>query len=238
MDGISRSLLQGLTEALSGNTVIPSAEIRRRRSEAASLRISPPSKARSMPFAAAMIGALLISVAGVSPVAAGKGSHGMGGIGMQGGLKPGWNPGGRGSLLPPAYLLITALKITNGDAFKAALGDLIVSTTPFAGRLAVNMDKPVSWKGAAPERVVMIQFDSPDQAQGWKNSDAFKDFDAELRQSSDSVMQLLQALPGAADRSEGQGGRSNVGFDQKGFEPLVKKYDETLKNMPDVCKGC
>jgi uncharacterized protein (DUF1330 family) len=59
----------------------------------------------------------------------------------------------------------------------------------------VDMDKPVSWEGTAPEHVVMIQFDNSNQAQAWKSSDAFKSFDAELHRSSESTIQLVQGLP-------------------------------------------
>jgi uncharacterized protein (DUF1330 family) len=126
------------------------------------------------------------------------------------------------------------------EAFKVTMRDLMAADTPFAGRLAVDMDKPASWEGTAPEHVVMIQFDKPDQAQAWKSSDAFKSFDAELHRSSESTMQLVQGLPTPAARGIGGGrrGRGNVRFDQKSFEPNVKEYDQLLIKMQGICKGC
>jgi antibiotic biosynthesis monooxygenase (ABM) superfamily enzyme len=35
----------------------------------------------------------------------------------------------------------------------------------------MDTDKPIAWEGSAPEHVVMVQFDNPDQAQAWKSSD-------------------------------------------------------------------
>jgi hypothetical protein len=85
----------------------------------------------------------------------------------------------------------------------------------------------------------MLQFANPDQAQEWKSSDAFKSLDAELHRSSESTMQLLEGLPTPAPRgiAGGRGGRGNVRFDQKAFEP-VKEYDEMLSKMHSICKGC
>jgi uncharacterized protein (DUF1330 family) len=164
--------------------------------------------------------------------------HGMAGFGVQGGHRMG--AGGSEGLLTPTYVLITVSKITDAEAFKVTMRDLMAADTPFAGRLAVDMDKPVSWEGTATEHVVMIQFDNADQAQAWKSSDAFKTFDAELHRSSESTMQLVQGLPTPAARGIGGGrrGRGSVRFDQKAFEPNVKEHDQLLNKMNGICKGC
>jgi uncharacterized protein (DUF1330 family) len=163
-----------------------------------------------------------------------RGGHGMGGFGMLGHRM---GAGGGEGLLAPAYVLVSVSKITDAEAFKITISDLMAAVTPFAARLAVEMDKPVSWEGTAPEHMVMIQFDNPDQAQAWKNSDAFKKFDADLHRSSESTMQLVQGLPAPAARGMG-GGRRGRGFDQKAFEPNVKEYDQMLNKMNGICKGC
>jgi hypothetical protein len=100
------------------------------------------------------------------------------------------------------------------------------------------MDKPISWEGTAPEHVVMIQFDNTDQAQVWKNSDAFKSFDAGLHRSSESTMQLVQGQPMPAVRRIGGGRRGRGRLDPKAFEPNVKEYDQMLNKMSGICKGC
>jgi uncharacterized protein (DUF1330 family) len=137
----------------------------------------PELKTWSASFRAAAICAFLVCVAPGTPVMA-RGGHGMRGFGVQGGHRMG--AGGNEGLLTPTYVLITVSKIADAEAFKVTMRDLMAADTPSAGRLAVDMDKPVSWEGTAPEHVVMIQFDNPDQVQVWKNSDAFKTFDAEL----------------------------------------------------------
>lgn len=194
---------------------------------------SPGSTRWRTSFGAAAICALLICATHGTPAAA-RGGHGMGGFGMHGGSRMGAGEG----LLTPAYVLITVSKITDAEAFKVTMHDLMAAQTPLAGRLAVDMDKPVAWEGTAPEHVVMIRFDNPDQAQAWKNSDAFKSFDTELHRSSESTMQLVQGLPTPAARGIGGGRRGRGGLDPKAFEPNVREYDEMLSKMKGVCKGC
>jgi uncharacterized protein (DUF1330 family) len=196
-------------------------------------------------FGAAAICAVMVCMAWATPaVARGGFMHGMGGLGMHGmgfGMHGGhgMGPGRREALLTPAYVLITVSAITDAEAFKVTINDLSAATAPFAGRLAADMDKPVAWEGTAAEHVVMIQFDNPDQAQAWKNSDAFKTFDAALHRSTQSSIQLVQGLPTAMANAEGgRGGRRNARLDPKAFEPNVTEYDQVLSKMHGICKGC
>ena len=114
----------------------------------------------------------------------------------------------------------------------------LAGDTALAGRFAVDVEKPVSWEGSAPEHVVMIRFDNPDQAQAWKNSDSFKSFDAELHRSSEATMLLVQGLPVPAAGGIGGGRRGRGRLDPKAFEANVKDYDQMLSKMKGVCKGC
>ena len=198
------------------------------------VRRAPALETRSASFRAAAICILLINLAYVMPaMARGGHMHGIGGFGVH----EGHGMGAGGGLLTPTYVLITVSKITNAEAFKGALRDLMAAETPFGGRVAMDTDKPIYWEGTAAEHVVMIQFDNPDQAQVWKSSDAFKSFDTELHRSSESTMQLVQGLPTPAARGVGRRGRGR-GIDQKAFEPNVKEYDQMLTKMHGICKGC
>jgi hypothetical protein len=79
----------------------------------------------------------------------------------------------------------------------------------------------------------MIQFADPEQAQAWKNSEAFKSFDTDLNKSSSSTMQFVQALP----VPEGHGGRGR--FEAKAFEPNVRDFDRLLnQRLKTICRGC
>jgi uncharacterized protein (DUF1330 family) len=173
---------------------------------------------------------LLIGLALCGSSMARGGGHGMGGFGFHGGGRL-----GRGDrMTAPAYVLIAVSSVTDAAAFKKALEGLPAALTSFSGRLAADLEKPVSWEGIASEYLVMLQFPNAEQAQAWKNSDAFKSFDADLRRSTTSTMQLVQGLPMPSGRG-GRGGR----FDAKAFEPNVKNYDRLLdQRIKNICKGC
>ena len=219
------------------SALIPSGNTRPR-SDAYSegrFKIRFPESKRRFALISTVTCALLLSIVwGAPAIARGGFMHGMGGFGMHG------HAGGREGFLTPAYVLITVSKITDAEAFKATMQDLIVTTAPFAARLAVDIDKPVSLDGTAAEHVVMLEFDNPDQAQAWKKSDVFKKFDEDLRRSSESNMQLVQGLPMpvAHGMGEGRGGRGSARLDPKAFEPNVKEYDQMLNKMHGICKGC
>jgi len=171
--------------------------------------------------------------------------HGMGGphmdasSGLHGGAGIGGGRGGRQGrlMLTPAYVLISVSRVTDPEAFKTMMSHLPGELASFGGRLAADTDKPVSWDGTAPEHVVMIQFDSADQAQAWKNSDPFKSFDVELHRTSSATLQLVQGLP-LHGGNDGSAGRAHMRLDQKAFEPLVRKNDERLTKMRGICSSC
>ena len=81
----------------------------------------------------------------------------MGGLGLHESRAIGL--GQRGELRTPAYVLIAVSEITGAEAFKKAIQTLTDTATPSAGRLVVDLDKPVAWDGIAPEHVVMIEFE-------------------------------------------------------------------------------
>jgi uncharacterized protein (DUF1330 family) len=174
---------------------------------------------------------LFVFITSVAPaMARGGHMHGLGGFG----LHEGHGMRGGGELLTPTFVLIAVSKITDAEAFKGAM-HVMAADTSVAGRVAMDTDKPVYWEGTAAEHVVVIQFDNPHQAQAWRNSDGFKNFDTELRRSSDSTMQIVQGLP----ITSGRAGRRGRGLDQKAFEPNVRDYDQMLNNkLHSICKGC
>jgi uncharacterized protein (DUF1330 family) len=179
---------------------------------------------------AVVFGAMIGLVWTPPALARGGGGHGMGGFGFHGGRM-----GGGDRLMAPAYVLITVSSVSDVDAFKKAIQDMLAAVATFSGRLAVDAEKPPAWEGPAPEHVVMVQFADAEQAQAWKNSDAFKSFDTDLHKSSASTMQLVQGLPMPVGR--GGGGRRSL--DAKAFEPNVQDYDRLLgQRLKTICKGC
>jgi uncharacterized protein (DUF1330 family) len=165
------------------------------------------------------------------------GSAARGGRGMRGGAMTGGEPGGRegGAMLTPAYVLISVSKINDADGLEKALSDLRPTLPGIGARLSADTDTPEAWVGSAPEHVMVVQFDSRDQAEGWKSSDSFKRFESEAQRTSVANIQLVQGL-----RSSGPGAarRAHHGFDQKAFEPIVKSQDDLLSKMKGICSGC
>jgi uncharacterized protein (DUF1330 family) len=191
---------------------------------------------RISPFAqrcskALVFSALISLICDATATARGGGGHGMGGFGFHHRGIAGLHD----RTVAPAFVLITVSSVSDPDAFKKALQDMTSAVAPFSGRLAVDAERPPAWEGAAPEQVVVIQFVDAEQAQAWKNSDAFKSFDAELQKSSASAMQLLQGLP----MPMGRGRNGHGDFDAKAFEPNVQEYDRLLdRQLKTICRGC
>jgi len=178
---------------------------------------------------AAACGAM-IGLVWTAPATARGGGHGMGGFGFHGGGRLG--QGDR--MTATAWVLITVASVSDADGFRKAIQDMTAAVASFGGRLAVDAEKPPAWDGAASEHVVMIQFADAEQAQAWKNSDAFKGFDADLHKTSASAMQLVQGLPAPASHG-GRGGR----FDAGAFAPNVQDYDRLLdQRLKTIWKGC
>jgi uncharacterized protein (DUF1330 family) len=172
-----------------------------------------------------------ISLLWIAPAMARGGGHRMGGFG----LHAGGGMGRGGHMMAPAYVLITVSSVSDANAFKKAIDDMTTAVASFTGRLAADTEKPPAWDGAAADHVVMIQFADTEQAQAWKNSDAYKAFDADLHKSSASTMQLVEGLPAP----EGRGGRGGKGLDAKAFEPNVQDFDRLLdQRLKTICKGC
>jgi uncharacterized protein (DUF1330 family) len=161
---------------------------------------------------------------------------GLGHIGHAGGA----GEGGHGEIVTPTYVLISTTALNDKDAFATALHGLPDAVLPFEGRVISNVDSPPSWEGTAATHVTMLEFDSTEAAQRWKDSDAYKAFDEQLKKSSTSSIEQLQGVPTARPaamanaRMHGRG----RGLDPKAFEPIVKEYDSTLNKMHSICKGC
>jgi uncharacterized protein (DUF1330 family) len=167
------------------------------------------------------------------------GHMGLGPMGHVGGFGAGGGEGGHGAIVTPAYVLISTTVLTDKDAFASALHALPDAVLPFEGRVISDGESPPSWEGAAAVHATMIEFDSAEAAQRWKNSDAYKSFDEQLKKVSTSSILQLQGVPTARApamanaRMHGRGG-----LDPKAFEPIVKEYDATLNKMHSICKGC
>jgi uncharacterized protein (DUF1330 family) len=178
--------------------------------------------------------ALVVSLAFLATASqvAARGGHGMRGFG-------GMGHRGQSSLtITSAYVIINVSKIEDEKAFKAATDDLSSAIATFSGRIVADVDKPVSWEGDAPVHLLMIEFSTSDQAQAWKDSEAFKNFDTAAHRGAEFQIELFQGLAVPAIGETTRAGRGRFRIDQRAYEPIVKEYDQTLSKMHGICKGC
>jgi uncharacterized protein (DUF1330 family) len=178
--------------------------------------------------------ALVVSVAfpaTASQVAA-RGGHGMRGLGGMG------HRGPSSLTITPAYVIINVSKIEDEKVLKAATDDLSSAVATFSGRIVADVDKPVSWEGNAPAHLLMIEFSTSDQAQAWKGSEAFGNFDAAAHRGAEFQIEPVQGLPVPAIGEMTRARRGRLRIDQQAYEPIVKEYDQTLSKVHGICKGC
>jgi uncharacterized protein (DUF1330 family) len=72
----------------------------------------------------------------------------------------------------PAYLIVD-VDVKDPDTFKRYAMAIPETLAPFGGRIIVRGGKTDVLEGAAPKRVVVIAFDSMEQAHGWWDSPAY-----------------------------------------------------------------
>ena len=182
--------------------------------------------------------ALVVSLAFLATASqvAARGGHDMRGFGGMGhrGLSSGLTP----LTITPAYVIIHVSNIDDEKAFKAAADDLSSTVATFSGRIVADVEKPLSWEGDAPVHLLMIEFSSNEQAQAWKDSEAFRNFDAAAHRGAKLQIELVQGHPVPSIGEIARTGRGRFRIDQRAYEPIVKEYDQTLSKMHGICKGC
>ncbi len=76
---------------------------------------------------------------------------------------------------PGAYVVVDLSEITNPDLFKTLVPMAPAPVTAFGGQYIIRTDKITALDGAAPNRFVVISFDSVDKAKAWNDSAAQKE---------------------------------------------------------------
>jgi uncharacterized protein (DUF1330 family) len=95
---------------------------------------------------------------------------------------------------PPAYVVIPIRSIKDAAAFKAGVVDktMPAEVAKAGGHYVVRTQKVMGLDGKAPERFVIIEFDSIEKAQAWYNSPAQKDINAARDKSTDSLAFIVE----------------------------------------------
>jgi uncharacterized protein (DUF1330 family) len=126
----------------------------------------------------------------------------------------------------------------DAQAFKTMMANVAAGLVPFDGFILIDAGSPSALDGAAPQRVVVIAFDSLGHAQAWKDSESFKAFDADRRATATSRAFVVEGIPSAVSAAGLHGGGRLMRYDPKPFEEIIKKRDQDLNRIKDICKGC
>jgi uncharacterized protein (DUF1330 family) len=96
---------------------------------------------------------------------------------------------------PPTYVVVALRKINDAATFKAEVVDKAAAAMANSGgKYVIRTDEITALDGTPPQRYVLIQFDSPEKAQAWKNSDLQKAVDAARMKSTDSLSFMVEGM--------------------------------------------
>jgi uncharacterized protein (DUF1330 family) len=96
---------------------------------------------------------------------------------------------------PPAYVIIDIAETLDADAYVKAVSAAEPNATISAGgRFIVRTNAPVALDGAAPNRLVVIAFDTDEMAKAWYNSQAIRDVNAVRMKTTKSRAFMVEGL--------------------------------------------
>jgi uncharacterized protein (DUF1330 family) len=95
----------------------------------------------------------------------------------------------------PTYVVVALRKINDSATYKAEVVDKAAAAMAnFGGKYVIRTDKITALDGTPPQRYVLIQFDSPEKAQAWKNSELQKAVDAARMKTTDSLSFMVDGM--------------------------------------------
>jgi len=97
---------------------------------------------------------------------------------------------------PPAYVVVAVRSIKDTDAFKAGVVDKAspAALAAAGGRYVVRTQAIKSLDGPAPQRFVLLSFDSVAKAQAWYDMPATKEINAARMKSTDSLSSIVEGV--------------------------------------------
>ena len=96
---------------------------------------------------------------------------------------------------PPTFVVVALRKINDPATFKAEVVDKAAAAMANSGgKYVIRTDKITAFDGTPPQRYVLIQFDSPEKAQAWKNSELQKAVDAARMKTTDSLSFMVEGM--------------------------------------------
>jgi len=96
---------------------------------------------------------------------------------------------------PPVYAVIDISEMLDADAYMKAVSAAEPNATLSAGgRFLIRSAKPMALDGVAPNRFVVIAFDSEEQVKAWYNAPAIKDVNAARLKTAKSRAFMVEGL--------------------------------------------
>jgi uncharacterized protein (DUF1330 family) len=96
---------------------------------------------------------------------------------------------------PPAFVVVDISAITDPEGFKALPPKAGPETlAPFGGKYIIRTEKITALDGTAPERFVVIEFDSVEKAKAWKASASAKEADVIRDKTTKSSQFLVEGM--------------------------------------------
>jgi uncharacterized protein (DUF1330 family) len=96
----------------------------------------------------------------------------------------------------PAFY-VAKFEVTDAEGIRPYSQQVEAMFMPFSGRYVARSGKTVSLEGEALKRIVMIAFDSMEQAQAWHNSPAYRAIRPIRYKSTTSRVYIVERAPQA-----------------------------------------
>jgi uncharacterized protein (DUF1330 family) len=98
---------------------------------------------------------------------------------------------------PRPALYVAEFEVTDAEGIKPYSQQVEATFKLFSGRYVARSGKTVSLEGEAPKRIVMIAFDSMEQAQAWYDSPAYRAIRPIRHKSATSRVYIVEGTPEA-----------------------------------------
>lgn len=181
--------------------------------------------------------------------ARGGGHMGFGsGLGHGAGLYGGYRGHAHGLHVPNDHRLnpsaveastLAAIEMTTGDAtaLPGFADKLNESLSAFNGRLIANDTRPDAVSGTPPGAFFLVAFNTPLDADHWKASQPFKDFEADFQKAGGRIF-TVNVLPSTLPVPSNERRSLRRQEEDRAYRKLIESGDRTLKKIQDICRNC
>jgi uncharacterized protein (DUF1330 family) len=97
--------------------------------------------------------------------------------------------------MPPTYAVVDISDVTDAEGYKAIASKGGLAVAAFGGKFIIRTKNITASDGTAPQRFVVIAFDSLAKAQAWTASAAQKEVDAIRMKTSKSRQFYVEGMP-------------------------------------------